>query len=159
MARLAPRCAAWALVASLAALLAGCGGRSPASGPFYPAKGKVTLPDGKPLGGVRVVFLGPVVSIVTTESDGTFTVKSGDKDGLPEGEYTIRLEVGDSSSKGKIKNARPPFPGKYLDEDLSDLKVKVTAAGPNDFDLKLTKDDGARDGARSTGRGPAKVRD
>ncbi len=42
-------------------------------------------------------------------------------------------------SKGSTKKSTVPFPGKYLDEDSSDLTAKVTPAGPNDFDLKLTK--------------------
>ncbi len=33
-----------------------------------------------------------------------------------------------------------PFPGKYLDEDSSDLTAKVTAAGPNDFEFKLNNE-------------------
>jgi hypothetical protein len=151
------RCAAWMTAACLAALLAGCGGPSGASGPVYPVKGKVTLPDGKPLDGVNVVFLGPAVARAATESDGSFTVKSGDKDGLPEGDYSVRLEV--LETKGSIKKATLPFPGKYLDEDSSDLKAKVTAAGPNDFEFKLTKDDAAAGRAGGQGRGPAKVHD
>jgi hypothetical protein len=156
MARPAPRRAAWVMMATLAALAGGCGGNSPVSGPFYPVKGKLTLPDGKPLGGVRVIFSGPVSSATATESDGTFTVK-GDKDGLPAGDYSVRLEV--VESKGTAKRPVLPFPGKYLDEDSSDLKAKVTAAGPNDFDFKLTKDNGVGDRPQRTGSAPAKVRD
>jgi hypothetical protein len=152
-----PRQAAGTTVVSLAVMLAGCGGRSPASGPFYPVKGKVTLPDGKPPTGVRVVFSGPVVAGAPIESDGSFTIKSGDKDGLPEGDYSVRLEV--LETKGSTKKPVLSFPGKYLDEDASDLKAKVTAAGPNDFDFKLTKDDAATGRPRGQGSGPPKVRD
>jgi Carboxypeptidase regulatory-like domain len=151
------RPAAWTLAVCLAAVVAGCGGPSAASGPFYPVKGKVTLSDGKPLAGVSVVFLGPVVARAATESDGSFTVKSGDKDGLPEGDYSVRLEVLDT--KGSVKKAVLPFPGKYLDEDSSDLKAKVTAAGPNDLDFKLTKNDAATGRPGGQGRGAAKDND
>jgi hypothetical protein len=157
MVRPGPRCAAGMTAVCLAAWLAGCGGPSAASGPFYPVKGKVTLPDGKPLAGVKVVFRGPVVAGAATESDGSFTIKSGDKDGLPEGDYSVRLEV--LETKGSVKKAVLPFPGKYLDEDSSGLKAKVTAAGPNDFDFKLTKDDAATGRPGGQGRGPAKVHD
>jgi hypothetical protein len=157
MAGRVPRCAAWTAVVSLAMMLAGCGGKSPASGPVYAVKGKVTLADGKPLAGVNVVFLGPVLAGAPTQSDGSFTIKSGDKDGLPEGDYSVRLEV--LETKGSTKRAVLPFPGKYLDEDSSDLKAKVTAAGPNDFDFKLTKDDAATRRPGGQGSGPAKVRD
>jgi Carboxypeptidase regulatory-like domain len=132
----------WTMAAALAALLAGCSDPSNPlrSASFYPVKGKVTLPDGKPLPGVKVVFSGPATSGATTESDGTFAFKD-DKGGLPAGDYKVRLEV--VESKGATKKSTVPFPGKYLDEDSSDLKAKVTAAGPNDFDFKLTKDDPA----------------
>ena len=126
------------LVFVMAVLLPGCGGSNPlGSASFYPVKGKVTLADGKPLPGVKVVFEGPATSNATTESDGTFTFK-GTKDGLPEGEYKVRLEV--VESKGTAKKPALPFPAKYLDEDSSDLTAKVTAAGPNDFDFMLTNE-------------------
>ncbi len=153
-----PRRAAWAMVASLAALLAGCGDKSDPlrSASFYPVKGKVTLPDGKPLAGAKVVFEGPATDSAITETDGTFTIKN-QKNGLPEGDYKVRLEV--VEPKGTGKRAAPPFPGKYLDVDTSDLTAKVTSAGPNDFDFKLTHADAAKDRPRATGSGPAKVHD
>jgi hypothetical protein len=126
------------MAAALAAL-AGCSdpGNPLRSASFYPVKGKVTLPDGKPLPGVKVVFSGPATSGATTESDGTFAFKD-DKGGLPAGDYKVRLEV--VESKGATKKSTTPFPGKYLDEDLSDLTAKVTPAGPNDFDFKLNNE-------------------
>jgi hypothetical protein len=144
----------WAIAVALAAVLAGCGGKSPVSGTFYPVKGKVTLPDGKPLSGVRAVFSGPVTSTsTTTESDGRFAFK-GEKEGLPEGDYQVRLEV--AEAKGATKKPTLPFPSRYLDEGASGLTAKVTAAGPNDFDFKLTKgdaDESSTRGARGQGRG------
>jgi hypothetical protein len=101
---------------------------------FHPVKGKITLPDGKPLASVQVVFSGPATSTVTTEDDGTFAFK-GDQDGLPEGDYKVRLEA--PQTRGAAKRPTLPFAGKYLDEDSSGLTAKVTAAGPNDFHLKL----------------------
>ena len=51
----------------------GCSGRSALSGlTFYPVKGKVTLPDGKTMPGLKVNFWGPTNDSATTESDGTF---------------------------------------------------------------------------------------
>ncbi len=147
--------AAWLLAASLAAVAAGCGeGRSASSGKFHPVSGKVTLPDGKPLAGANVVFLGPYSATAHTEADGTFHVK-GEKEGLPEGEYQVRLEVG--GTKSSARKASLPFPSRYLDEDASGLKASVTPAGPNDFDFKLAKDAG---GLPATGAGKAaKVND
>jgi hypothetical protein len=150
------RLSAWAAVALLAVSLVGCGSRDPvSSATFYPVKGKITLPDGKPLGGTKVIFSGPIRSDTITESDGTFTIK-GEKPGLPAGDYAVYLE-GNATLKGKFPTL--PFPGKYLDEDSSDLKAKVTPEGPNDFDFKLTKGESGTATQRGTGRGPAKVRD
>ena len=142
--------AAWLLAAAFAACAAGCGeGRSASSATFYPVSGKVILPDGKPLAGANVVFLGPYSATVHTEADGTFRVK-GEKEGLPEGEYQVRLEV--AGTKSASRRATTPFPSRYLDEDASGLKANVTPAGPNDFEFKLTKDAG---GLPATGTGKA----
>jgi hypothetical protein len=48
------------------------------------------------------------------------------------------------------------FSSRYLDEDCSGLKAKVTADGPNDFDFKLTKDDPSTDRSRGPGAGRVK---
>src|SRR5690242_15406631 len=87
----------WTIAAALAALLAGCNDPSNPlrSASLYPVEGKVTLPDGKPLSGVKVVFSGPATSGATTASDGTFAFKD-DKGGLPAGDYKVRLEVVES---------------------------------------------------------------
>jgi hypothetical protein len=146
-----------ALVAVLAAAcLAGCGGdQSAASRPFYPVKGKFTLPDGKPLAGVTVRFQGPYSALAHTESDGTFTIK-GEKEGLPEGEYRVWLEGSGSKSAGK--RAALPFASRYTDEDASGLTANVTPSGTNDFDFKLTKEDAGGPSTKGSG-GPAKVKD
>jgi hypothetical protein len=137
----------WTMAAALAALLAGCSGNHAAAlGTPYPVKGKVTLPDDKPLPDVNVVFSGPASAVAKTKGDGTFAF-DGEKGGLPEGEYQVRLEV--AEMKKPIKNATLPFPSRYLDEDASGLRAKVTAAGPNDFEFKLTK--GNLDIAKSPG--------
>ncbi len=105
---------------------------------FYPVKGKVTLSDGKPLASAKLVFQATkssLTSTTTTESDGTFTVK-GTKDGLPEGEYKVRIEAGDMGPAKKKPVV--PFAAKYLDEDKSDLTATVKPDGPNDFEFKLS---------------------
>jgi Carboxypeptidase regulatory-like domain len=125
-----------ALVALLAACLVGCGERSnPSVGTTYPLKGKVMLPDGKPLPKVRVVFTGPVSNSAVTESDGTFALP--ENSGLPAGDYKVHLEI--TESKGSNKKAVLPFPGRYSDEDASGLNATVKPDGPNDFDFKLTQ--------------------
>lgn len=134
---------AWAVAATLAALLAGCGddNKIPDVGSYYPVTGKVALPDGKPLAATNVIFVGPVTGTATTQGDGTFVFK-GAKDGLPAGDYRIKLEV--AESKGTAKHPILPFPARYLDEDTSDLTATVKSVESNRFDLKLTPgNDGA----------------
>ncbi len=129
--------------------LAGCESSNPvASLTLYPVKGRVLLPDGKPLSSGRIVFIGGKSAITSSpaaiETDGTFVVKGSSGDGLPEGDYRVRLEIDESklpASKGNPsqQKATLPFPQKYADEDSSDLKatVKPDAAG-NSFEFNLT---------------------
>jgi hypothetical protein len=130
----------WLLSAVVMVVLAGCGERNPLSGlKFYPVKGKVTLPDGKPLPSGKVIFVATkstITSSANIESDGSFAFKGGaNGDGLPEGEYKIRLEVGDST---RAKKGTTPFPSKYLDADSSDLTATVKPdESSNNLDLKL----------------------
>lgn len=128
------------LLTAIAGALSGCGDRDTVDVGklnFYPAKGKVTLPDGKPMTSGRVVFVGAknsVTSPASIESDGTFTFKGGAREGLPEGPYKVRIEVGDAHAK---KKASLPFAAKFLDEDASGLEFTVKPDGPNEFDVKL----------------------
>jgi hypothetical protein len=113
----------------------GCGeGSGFGAARAYPVKGKVLLPDGKPLTSGNVVFVATkstVSSLAKLENDGSFTLN-----GLPEGDYKVRLEVGESSH---AKKGSPPFPSKYLDEDGSDLAATVKSdETANTFELKLT---------------------
>jgi hypothetical protein len=116
--------------------ISGCGGGSPlGTAKAYPVTGKVLLPEGNPLTSGNVVFVATkstVSSLAKIENDGSFTIN-----GLPEGEYKVRLEVGESSH---AKKGNPPFPSKYLDEDGSDLAATVTPdETANRFELKLTQ--------------------
>lgn len=137
----------WVLVAAMVAV-AGCGdGNNPPSlGDSYPIQGKLILPDGKPLPGVRVVFTGPATNSLTTKSDGTFA-SQGDREGLPAGEYKVRLEV--AESRGNTRRPSLPFPNQYLDEDTNDLTATVKSEGPNDFSFQLVK--GENHGGKSVG--------
>ncbi len=129
---------AWAIVATMLVALAGCGEKNPlANATLYPFKGKVTLPDGKPLNAGSVVFEGAKTTVRTTTpvgSDGTF--RRDAKDGLPEGEYKVHIEVGDTAPAKK--RATLPFATKYLDEDSSGWTATVKPDGPNDYEFKLT---------------------
>jgi hypothetical protein len=129
---------AWAIAVAMAVALVGCGEGNPlASATLYPVKGKVTLPDGKPLTAGSVIFAGTKVSVTNSApigSDGTFSRAA--KEGLPEGEYKVRIEAVNTGAAKK--KATFPFSMKYLDEDASGLTATVKPEGPNDFDFKLT---------------------
>ena len=145
------------LTVLLSVVVWGCIDRNPLGGStLYPVKGKVTLPGGKTMAGLKVNFWGPTSDSATTESDGTFAF-TGKKEGLPAGDYKVSLEI--ASTAKASKNAKLPFPSRFLDEDFSRLTAKVTADGPNDFDFKLTTDSAGTDRSRGSGDGRVKVRD
>jgi hypothetical protein len=142
------------LIVLLSVVTWGCSDRSRLSGlTFYPVKGKLTLPDGKTMPGLKVNFWGPTNDSATTESDGTFAF-TGRKEGLPAGDYKVSLEIAYTAKASK--NATLPFPSRYLDEDFSGLTAKVTADGPNDFDFKLNKESASK--GRSPGQGAGRVK-
>ncbi|MGO9462849.1 MAG: carboxypeptidase-like regulatory domain-containing protein [Isosphaeraceae bacterium] len=112
---------------------------------FYPVKGRALLADGKPLTSGQVIFVATKSTITSTaniESDGGFTFKGLAGDGLPAGEYKVRIEAGSSGSvvkgPGRAPIAKLPFDGKYTDEDLSELTAIVTTdESKNNFEFKL----------------------
>jgi len=125
--------------------LVGCGSDPLSGKTLYPVKGKVLLADGKPLSSGQVTFVATKSTITSTAdigSDGGFTFKGASADGLPEGEYKVRIEAGTSSIavKGskKTPQAKLPFDGKFTDEDKSELSAIVTAdESKNSFEFKL----------------------
>jgi hypothetical protein len=149
---------AWWLSASIAVVLAGCGGSYSAPN-LYPAKGKVLLADGKPLTAGRVVFVSNKPSITAAaniEGDGGFAFKAASGDGLPEAEYKVRIESGASGGSkrpgGRLKT-NLPFATEYLDEDYSDLKAIVTTdESKNNFELKLAAKSPSDSTQRRSGR-------
>ncbi len=113
----------------------------------FPVKGQVLLPDGKPLTAGRVVFVskdGMSNSTGKIGEDGSFSLSTGQSgEGAPAGEYKIRIEPDESTlgSKGSHAGraaANLPFPGKYTDEDSSELTATVKPE-PNQLEpFKLT---------------------
>jgi hypothetical protein len=116
------------LLAALGAV-AGCGSRdSLPSLQVYEVKGRVLLPDGKPLSSGWVYFVPkgdlPITPSARLEPDGTFSVLTGGSgEGAPPGDYKIRVEA--PQFGGAAKSRKAPFPFKYTDEDSSGLVVTV----------------------------------
>ena len=132
----------WLTTAALAVAVVGCESNPLSGAKFYPVKGTVLLPDGKPLTSGHVVFIGTGTTITATaniESDGSFAFKSAAGDGLPSGEYKIRIEPGsDGKGRGGKSKSAYPFAEQFLDEDASGLTATVTDDGAkNSFELKL----------------------
>ncbi len=129
--------------------LVGCGGENGfTSLRTYPVKGTVLLPDGKPLTMGRIMFVSTARGLTyggTIGADGTFALKSAAREGAPEGEYKVRVEIDETSlpqSKGGKgqRGAQFPFAKKYTDEDASKLTASVKPdESSNNFEFKLTK--------------------
>jgi hypothetical protein len=115
----------------LVAGVLGCGESRPSIGHVYEVKGKVVLPDGKPLSRGRIYFVrtdGALSSNGTIGTDGTFSLTTGsDGEGAPPGEYKVRIEPDDPNTlpTKRNPNGKLPFSAKYLDEDTSNLTVTV----------------------------------
>src|SRR6516164_7075574 len=123
----------WYFVATAAVWLFGCEVNPLGGAKIYPVKGKVLLPDRKPLTSGQVVFVAAKSAITWTaniDSNGGFVIKGSLGEGLPEGDYRIRIEAGTptTAARGSAERSKLnlPFPSKYLDEDTSELTVTVT---------------------------------
>ncbi len=114
-----------------------------ARSPSQPVKGLVVL-DGKPLSSGVVVLVSSKDSgeyFGNIGSDGRFTIKTGEDQGAPEGDYRVRIDPElkpKQTTRTKKVAANLPYPGRYADETTSDLSFTVKP-GENDLDLKLTK--------------------
>jgi hypothetical protein len=137
------------LSAAVAIASGGCGIRDNFSLPTtYAVKGKVLLPDGKPLTSGRIMFISKESGLTfagTIGSDGTYTVKSAAREGAPAGNYKVRIEIDETSlphakgGKGQ-RSVQLPFGNKYTDEDTSELTASVKPdETSNNFEFKLTK--------------------
>jgi hypothetical protein len=93
-------------------------------------KGKVLLPNGKPLTRGRVVLTPlqePKLSLFGRPGpDGTFTLSPGLGVGVTHGDFQVTVEPEPTLVGGRGKKALP-YPAKYLDSATSPLKVTITA--------------------------------
>ena len=128
----------------------GCGPFGPA---YWPISGKVTF-QRKPIAAALVRFSNPKAGIdvvASLDADGRYTVVTGDRKGLPEGQYQVAVMPKLDFSKVKCdKDGRPlpstmpsalernppNIPGKYRDPATSGLTVTVKPES-NTFDLDM----------------------
>jgi hypothetical protein len=118
--------------------LTGC---SPGIGKLVPVQGKVEL-DGIPLGGGQVFYApevrkpGPrVESIANIQSDGTYTMLSNGKRGVPPGKYKVTI-IPPPGEPGAALN----IPARYGSDAETPFAIEVTASTPpGQYDLKMTR--------------------
>jgi hypothetical protein len=111
----------------LAVVFTGCRGSSFSTPTTYEVKGKVVLPNGKPLSTGRVTFVAadgllPQAS-GDIQLDGAFSLSTRvPGDGAAPGTYKVRIEPAEGKNRRAI---RLGFPVKYVDEDSSGLVITV----------------------------------
>jgi hypothetical protein len=125
-------------------MMSGCGGKpSP-----EPVSGTITY-NGEPVVNANVIFTPKTaegeVARGQTDDQGKVTQVStaSPGDGVRPGEYAVSLTplAPASSSGDEIDYAaapqKPPFPEKYMDPSVTDLRVTVAPGSDNQFNLEL----------------------
>jgi len=136
---------AWFCLLLTAFLPLGCGEKLP---PLAPVKGKVFLPDGKPLTSGQVSFVRETVdpdvklppSSGTIDSDGNYEIKTGGNSGAPLAKY--KVTVTPDMSKGGMEQPKgePLYDQKYKESTKTPFKFEVVESPEaGRYDLKLTK--------------------
>lgn len=119
----------------------GCGSYQPTPPPTtMPVFGKVTLANGSPLTGGRVVFKpknkGRQEAVAEVDKDGSYMLSSYSKDdGAAPGEYTVVVEK-ISYKTGSAVEVRADVPKKYLSDSTSDMVV-IVQEGQTDYPIRL----------------------
>ncbi len=138
------------LLGTLLACLCGCGEHYEAP-TVFPVKGQVLLSDGKPLTTGSVVFVNKMDVEIPADigSDGRFTMKTPSAEGIPSGEYRVRIDPEQRKAGApRAKKSAPnlPYPPKYGDETTSGLTVTVQAGENNLEPFKLVAGSAGTDG-------------
>lgn len=138
-----PNAAATAAAALLLCLVSGCSG--PETGKL---SGKVTLPGGKPLAQGSVLFENTEKGVSVNAplgSDGTYTVRTHDRAGLPPGTYKVAVtpstfgsgDVPLAEDPSKQASAASEIPAKYRSTATSGLTVTVKPGTNPALDIEL----------------------
>jgi hypothetical protein len=140
----------FARAAVLLALLAGCRPSGPA---YWPVSGKISF-QGKPVTVGQVRFCNPAVGIDVIEpldAQGQYTILTGNRKGIPEGQYQVAVMPKLDFSKVKCDPTGRPIPStmpsaaernppnipqKYQDPATSGVTVTVKPES-NTFDVDM----------------------
>jgi hypothetical protein len=123
-----------ALLAAVALVGCGSGGKSTASG-------TVKLEDGTPVTNGMIIF----ESAKTTAKseigkDGTFKLRTGDQEGAEPGSYKVFFQGVNAESTDPKAYAKPLLDPKFNDPKSTPLKFEVsTDKSKNVFDVKVSK--------------------
>ena len=127
-----------------AASIAGCN-----SEPIGQVHGRVTLDDG-PLLGASIVFERWDTGLAVTgnlDEDGSFTLRTGEHDGLPPGEYGVAIRPGVigngdvmlvGSAASSAVAAPPAIPEKYQLSETSGLTATVEEGANPAFEFDIS---------------------
>ena len=127
--------------------LLGCSSNSPYSSTAYAVSGRLLTPAGEPVRGGAEVILTPKAKeggvfgkegSATVGADGSFTIKSGEENGVPGGFYLVVVRPYGAQNSSEKQAAARSIPKKYWSEDTSELTVEITAEKTG-WDLKLSK--------------------
>jgi hypothetical protein len=117
----------------------GCGSR------LYPVRGKVTYADGKPVTEGMVVFeskdqANRITARGEIRADGSYELSTYQPgDGALPGKYQVLVAPKSDPNAVDKPSRPPPFDLRYAEFKTSGLEFEVTAAGPNDFPIKVDK--------------------
>lgn len=124
-------------------VLAGCGFNSTTADPSVPGQGKLTLANGKPAKSAAILLVpvagkGGVQCGGISGADGSFTLKTGEKDGVVPGVYmvVVKPHITNQTSEEQAEELQASIPHKFRDDENSPLNVTVKSAADLQIQLK-----------------------
>lgn len=123
----------------------GCGGYT-----TYPVTGKVTFPNGEPLPNAKISFdpveEGQPGARGTTDSNGVYTLKTGEQEGVVAGKSRVLViasqptpEGYDETQGGSLPETKPVIHRKFNAYKTSGLEYEVKTSGDNEYNITVEK--------------------
>lgn len=124
-------------------VLAGCGYNSANAEPTVPGKGKLTHANGQPVKFASIMLVplpgkGGIQCGGLTNPDGTFTLKTGEKEGVVPGGYMVVVKpfINNKTPEEMIEEIQNSIPAKFQDDENSPLSVTVKTEADLQIQLK-----------------------